>query len=261
MEFKDSYFTKTLKLIKSNPRNILNIVLFDILFLAAVIIFYGLVGSLLSKPSPAISTTVLITYLALALLYYPILILIYSFFKYIVLDSITSLFKKTSLNFGRLKKFSMLNLSIFVVFFITFLVLNGVFLMGAKEGYTPYIFLAINTPLFLLTYIIINISHTLFSEYEKSGIKETIKKTFSIIAKVRSYIGIFLMDAAVIFIYFVVFYLIGVMLKATALQDYAAQVKYSNIYTLIFAILTSIFFYLVIVFNRIYFYNIIKSKK
>jgi len=168
---------------------------------------------------------------------------------------------KTKIDFKQLKKFFLLNLLIFIVFFIAFLILNSVFLTGAKEEYRPYIFLTINLPLFLFLYIFINISHTIFSESLKPTIKETAKKTFTSITKVKNYIGIFLTDTIVILIYFIIFYFIGSILKATLFKSYAASIQYYNIYTIIFTITTIIFFYFIMLFNRIYFYNMTKNKK
>ena len=258
-KFKDSYFVKTLELMKKNPKNVFLIILFDILFLLSISIFYRLIEFLFSKTSTQISTIIVIIYLVLTLLYYLILILIYSFFKYLVLNSIKSLFEHSKVDFKRLKNFYLLNLLIFIVFFIIFLFLNSIFLMSAKQEYASYIFSIINFPLFLILYIFINISHTLFSE--NLNIKETVKNTFNIIAKVTSYIGIFLTNIIAIIIYFIIFYFIGLILKATIFKGYLAPIKYYNIYTIIFSIITTIFFYLIIFFNRIYFYNIIRNKK
>jgi hypothetical protein len=259
-KIKDRYFVKTLKLIKKNPKNILHIILFDILFLITIGFFYRLIEFLLSKTTANSSTIAIIIYLILTLLYYLILILIYSFFKYLVLNFIKSLFKQTKIDFKQLKKFYLLNLLIFVVFFITFLALNSLFLISAKQEYAPYIFLIINLSLFLIVYTFMNISHTLFSE-NFTNIKEIVKKTFTIISKVPSYAGIFLINIIAIFIYFVIFYFIGLILKATIFKNYLTSIKYFTVYSTIFTIVTTIFFYLIILFNRIYFYNIARNKK
>lgn len=259
MEFKESYFVKNLKLIKKSPKNIFHIILFDILFIAVLGIFTRLVEFFFLE-SPLETSAVTITiYLILTLLYYLALVFVCSFFKYLILNSIKSLFKKTELSFVNLKKFYLLNLLIFIVFFMAFLILNSVFLLGAKQEYAPYIFLIVNLPLILITYIFMNISHTLFSESEKPIIKEITKKTFDAITKIKSYIGIFLTNIIAIIIYFTLFYFIGLILKNTLFKGYLASVKYYNIYTIIFSVITTAFFYFIIFFNRIYFYNIIKN--
>ena len=257
--FRESHLAKTLGFVKNNPKNMLHIILFDILFLAAIGAFYKLTEFFFLKTPPEISVTTTILYLILTLMYYLTLILIYSFFKYSILNSIKSLFKKTKRGFSNLKKFYLLNLLIFVALFMAFLVLNGVFLIGVKEEYAAYVFLIINVPLFLIAYIFMNIGHTLFSETEKPKIKEIVRKAFNLVLEVKRYWGIFLADMAVIIAYFTVFYLIGMTLKATVFKSYLTPAKYYDIYTMGFSIITTLFFYFLFFFNRVYFYNIIKK--
>jgi len=259
LEFKESYFVKSLRLIRNNPKNIFHIILFDILFLAAMGIFTKLVEFFFLKTPLETSAVTITIYLVLILLYYLALVFIWTFFKYLVLNSIKSLFKKTKLSFVNIKKFFLLNLLIFIVFFIAFFILNTTFLIGAKQEYAPYIFLIINLPLILLTYIFMNISHTLFSGSEKPIIKGITKKTFNAMSKVKNYIAIFFMNVIAIMIYFVIFYFVGLILKNTLFKGYLASVQYYNIYTIIFSVITTAFFYFIIFFNRIYFYNIIKN--
>ncbi|MBL7054595.1 hypothetical protein ISS05_02470 [Candidatus Woesearchaeota archaeon] len=259
--FKDSYFVKTLKLTKKEPKTVFYIILLDLLFLAAISIFYKLVEFFFLKTPPEISTATTTLYLIVTLAYYLILILIYSFFKYSVLNSISSMFKKTKLSFIHMKKFYLLNLSIFAVFMVAFLLLNGTVLTGTKEEYRAYIFLITNLPLLLVFYTFMNISHTIFSESKNSGIKETVKKTFTEISKIKNYLGVFLTNTALIIVYFTMFYFIGLILKYTLFKSYSAAAQYNNTYSIIFTVITTIFFYSVILFNRIYFYSIIKNKK
>ncbi len=258
-KIRESHFAKTFGLMKDNPKNMLHIILFDILFLATMSVFYKLTEFFFLRTLPEISVTTTIIYLILTLMYYLALILIYSFFKYSILNSIKSLFKKTKGGFDNLKKFYLLNLLIFVVLFMAFLVLNGVFLIGVKEEYAAYALLIISVPLFLIAYIFMNIGHTMFSEAEKPRIKEIARKAFNLVFEVKRYWGIFLADAVLIIAYFTVFYLIGVALKATVFKSYLTPAKYYDIYTMGFVIITTLFFYFIFFFNRIYFYNIIKK--
>ena len=266
LKFKESYFVKTWGLIKKNPKNSLLIILFDVLFLASVSVLYGLISSLISEDIEA-TKAIMLVYLVLILLYYLGLVFLYSFFKYLVLNSIKSFFEHFQTKFkllkGReffagLKKFYLLNLLTFAVFFTGFLILNSLFLMSTKQEYAPYIFLTINLPFFLILYIFINISHTLFSEFKEVGMKEVVRNTFRTVAKIKAYAGIFLMNIAAIIVYFIVFYFIGLVLKATIFKGYMVSIQP---YNMIFAIITNIFLYLILFFNRIYFYNVIKNKE
>jgi len=258
-KIRDSYFAKTFGLMKDDPKNMFHIILFDFLFLAAIGAFYKLTEFFFLKTPPEISVTTAIIYLILTLMYYLTLILIYSFFKYSILNSMRSLFKKTKHDWSNLKKFYLLNLLVFVALFMAFLVLNGVFLIGVKEEYAAYVFLIISVPLFLIAYIFMNISHTMFSEAEKPRIKEIVRKAINLVFEVKRYLSIFLADVVLIIAYFTVFYLIGLALKATVFKSYLAPAKYYNIYTMGFGIITTLFFYFIFFFNRVGFYNIIKN--
>ena len=258
-KIRDSYFAKIWKLMKDNPKNMINIVLFDFLFLVTAGIFYWLTGFLLSAAPKSVSGMVIVFYLILTLLYYLILILICSFFKYLILNSLKSLFGKTKVDFKNLKKFYLLNLLIFFVLFMAFWILNGVFLIGVKEEYAAYVFLIISVPLFLIAYVFVNISHTLFSEAEKPKIKEIISKAYNFAVEVKRYSGIFLVNIFLIAAYFILFYLIGTVLKATVFKGYLVPSWYYNAYTASFGIITTLFFYFILFFNRVYFYDIIRN--
>jgi len=259
VKIKDSYFAKIWKLIKDNPKNMFQIVLFDFLFLVTAGIFYWLTGLLLSVAPKTASGTVIVFYLILTLMYYLILIFLCSFFKYLILDSLKSLFRKTKLEFNNLKSFYLLNLLIFFVFFMAFWVLNGVFLIGVREEYAAYVFLIISTPLFLAAYVFVNISHTLFSEAEKPKIKEIVSRAFNSALEAKKYSRIFLTNIVLIAVYFIGFYLIGSVLKATVFRGYLVPSWYYDAYTTGFGIITTLFFYFILFFNRVYFYDIINS--
>lgn len=253
---KQNYLKKTFSLIKNNPKIFFYIVIIDILFLGVLNLFYKLTDFLILKDTTEISKIIVIFYLVITVLYYLLLVLIYSFFKYIILKKIKLLSGKIKTGF---KKFYLLNLLIFVVFFAAILLLNPIILLSVKEQYRPYVFLIINLPLFLIAYIFMNISHTIYSESKKTIIKDIIKKTFGFMGKIKNYIGIFLADIIAIVAYFMIFYLIGSLLKITVFKATFGATAYT-IYETIFVIITSIFLYLIIFFNRIYFYSIVKDK-
>lgn len=260
---KQSYFKDSLSLIKSNPWPSLKIVLFDILFVLSISLLYFVISFIISFNFDPfnISNQMVVTYLVVFLIYYLILFFLYTFFKFIDLNIIKSLLKKSSSDYERLIKFYYLNLGICFSMFITFLVLNIVFLIGSRQEYAPYIFMIINIPLFLIFYTFMNVSHSIFSGSKDVNLTKIILKTFNFIKQPKKYIGIYINNAFVITFYFIFFYLIGLILKATVFQDIVASYNYFVWYSTFFVILTTIFFYLIIYFNRIYFYIIIKDLK
>lgn len=265
-KLKESYFVKTCGLIKKNPKKISRIVLFDVLlalFCGLFLVIMGFFSKFITPLISELSTKIPAGFIILFVILYPLIFLflipvfIYSSFKYLILKSLKSLFKKIKIELKGLKKFYLLNVFIFFMFFAISFILNIAFLISAKQEYKPVVFFAINIPLFLIFYIFTNINHALFSESGKSSIKST----FNLLAKVKSYAGVILANIIAVIVYSFIFYLIGSILKSTLFKGYLASVRYYNIYTVIFAIITTLFLYLIVFFNRIYFYNIIRNRR
>ena len=254
-KIKSSYFVKTFNLFKKNIDNLFLIFIFDIWFLAAIAVsariaeFLG--KSLFEQPLQFYSITPMIIF---AIGYCAIIILIYSFFKYFVLNYLKRMFKKTKIDLKRFGSFFLLNLIIAVSLFVIFIALNGMLLLNVKREVAPYIFLLISIPFIFFFYAIINIAHSLFIDL--TNIKDILRKTIKItFTNIKSYAGIYLSSIIIFVIYYLIYYLINSILKNTM-----SSIFYYSIYLNIFMILTGIIFYIVIFFNRVYFYLIIKEK-
>lgn len=254
-KIKRSYFAKTFNLFKKNKDSMFMILIFDIWFLATIAIsakiaeFLG--KSLFKQPLQFYSATPLIIF---AVGYYIILVLIYSFFKYFVLNYVKRMFIKVKTDIKRFRSFFLLNLIIAITLFVIFIALNGVLLLNVKREVAPYIFLLILVPFAFFFYAIINIAHSLFINLinTKDVLRKTIKITFT---NIKSYAGIYLSSIIIFSIYYFIYYIVALALKNTS-----SYIVYYSIYLKIFIVLTGIILYIMIFFNRVYFYLIIKEK-
>ena len=260
MKLRNNSFIGTLNLIKSNPQQILKIIMFDILFLISVKVLYELITVLIPKDLTGKTQTMVITYLGIIILYYLAFLFVYSFCKRKILKTIKQLFEKKKINkYTSLKQFFSLNLVIYVMFFIIFILINALVVVSAKQGIQQVLFIITNVPMLLLFYSFMNISHTTFSESKKLKLGQNIKSSFIIMKKFGKYFKLFLMNLAAIIVYFIFYALFGLLLKITIFSSSEMVVKYNDIYVTAFVIITTLFFYLIVLFNRIYFYKTVKN--
>ncbi len=250
---KKSLLGKTLSLIRKNPGPFLYMLLFD--FLLAGII-YSL--SVATKFFPIQDS--LVVFGILFLIFLLIIILVYSFFKYLVLDSLKSVFRKGELNFKDFFSFYKLNLAVFLVPFI--LIFIGI-LAFASSNLLQYdltgmvlvvVLLILLIPVLLFIYTLVNMSHTLFVQAKKEKIvKNALKKSLNIplYGKIYSYNLFFLI------IYLVIWLAANYFLRSSGFSTY---LQYYSGYRIFIWILTTVVVYFIVVFNRVNFYLVVNKK-
>lgn len=259
-EKKEPLFAKSFRLAKSNPNKAGLMVLFDAMFLAS---FFGL--QILAKNfsqsmpvfTPPASAVIFIVFSLIY--YYSIVLFVYSFFKYSILDFIKSLFEKTEFSFKRLGQFYLLNLIIAGIFFAVMIL--AIFLLASiKAQYQPYVFIFLATPYLLFLYVIINTSHSLF--YQDNSVKNTIKKSFSItFTKITIYRETILTMVIYALVLWLLFLGSDWLIRLLASKNYSlylssyAHLKQASV------IFFDLVFYFVILINRISFYAITKERK
>lgn len=250
-------FIKSFKLAKSNPNKAGLMILFDLMFLASTFALLRLnnffAQSIIMPKTVTVTFVLLITF---SLIYYLLVLFVYSFFKYSILDFIKSLFDETEFSFKRLGQFYSLNIITAGIFFAVMLLFSFL-LMGVKELYRPFVFVVLATPYLLFLYVIINISHSLF--YQGNSVKETIKKSFNIaFTKIRIYRETILAMILFALLLWILFSGSKYLLQNYAYQFSLANSRYINqIYIIIF----DLAFYFVVLINRISFYAIIRENK
>ena len=140
-----------------------------------------------------------------------------------------------------------------MVFFILSLLAASV-----VEGIAPIVSIIILLIFTVIAYAFVNISHVLF--YEGKNLMQSLQMAAKSLAKFSRYYGVYIAILAAFAIIFLVFSLFGNFLKGTFFQDYNALLQYGNIYAIMFIHSLGIIFYIAILFNRFYFYNIVKEK-
>ena len=254
--FLASIFFKTSGLVNKGKKLLFYIILLDIFFIVSLSMLKIVFGTLNFAPTSVQQTYYL---LFLAIIYYLGFLFFYSFFKYLILFFVQSTIskKRPILSFNRIGKFYLLNLVVFLILFLVFFVLSAL-ASSIQEGIAPFTSLFILLFYFIFAYAFVNISHVSFSEGEK--VWQSFRLGVKSLGRFKYYYGVYItiiLSFAIIFLLFTTF---GNILKFTVFQNYNALSQYGDIYTIIFVHAVGIIFYIAILFNRFYFYNIVKEK-
>ncbi|MEK6942841.1 MAG: hypothetical protein AABX00_02155 [Nanoarchaeota archaeon] len=255
--FKNLEFFESLRIAKANIGKSGLMLLFDVSFFAS---FYYIIPLLFeyiaSKITPSQTQTFLFLVLLMSVGYLLLMTLVYSFFKYSLLEIVKSLFQKKSFSFARLWNFCLMNI---IIILPTFLIFNAV-LGGVKEAYRPYAFVLLGIPVSLLLYAAINISHSLF--YEGASLKKSLKAGFNVtFSKIHIYkeqIGAFALAGISLWALFLIF---GFALRSFTSQNYTLYLSAYSYLTNAEYIISYLVFYFVIFVNRISFYRILREMK
>ncbi len=257
--FLESSFLKVLSLIKNNPNIYLYTIAFDFLFLTLILLIGKYLGSLIPQDPDQImalfktQTNLLIFVFLYTVVYYLFIMFIYSTVKLTMLNLIKSLYEKNKFSLNRLGKFYLLNILIFLIFTLIGLILFAIFALILTREFLIYIVVIVLIPLIFFLYSIINISHIFFIKTDEKGI---IKKSFKLsFNKINKY-GMFIMwDIAFIAIYLLFYNIIHLIFRFFIFSNQQMLTSYGGLYLIIFNIFSLIVFYLIIAFNRIYFYK------
>lgn len=251
LEMKNGVFFDVLDRIKKNKKSFFYAILVDIGFFLSLYIL-GRIFNSISQNSLTIHQLLFI-----AIIYYLLILFIYSFFKYTVLSFVKSVFEKNKINFDRLGKFYILNIVIFIIMFVMFFLLS-LFAASVKQGAVSLTSLIILSLFVVIMYAFWNICQILF--YQGKNLKESLLLGVAYLGKFKQYYGVYLVILAAIGVILVAFSIFGNLLKNTFFQDYNSLLQYGNTYTIIFVHSIGIIFYLAILFNRFYFYGIVRDK-
>lgn len=257
--FLESTFLKVHRIIKKNPNIYVYTIVLDFIFLFLIIFIGKYFGSLIPQDPQQLmaffktTTNLLLFVFIYPVIYYLFVIFIYSMIKLSILNLIKSLYEKNRFSFKRLGKFYLLNILIFIIFFFSGLILFGLLALILRRDFLKYVILILLIPFLFFLYSIINISHTLFIKDGKKGI---IKKNFNIaFNKINKY-GMFIIWNFIIILIYLLFYnIIHLIFRLFIFVNREILTTYGSIYIKIFNIISLIVLYLIIAFNRIYFYE------
>ena len=192
----------------------------------------------------------LVTYSAA---YYLFILFIYSAIKLLILNLIKSLCKEEKLRLKMIGRFYALNISIFAIFLFVGVVLYSLLYAIFDEEFLKYIILILSIPFLFFLYSVINVSHTIFAKEGKKGV---IKKGFSIaFRKIVRYGAFLIWDFIIFAVYLLIYNLIHLIFRKFVFVNETLLASYGGLYLTIFNIASLIALYLVISFNRVYFYG------
>jgi len=258
-QIRNSLFAKSISLAKSNPDKICLMVLFDALFIVSFFILKKFFDSFAGQIPLPTTAGAFYTFMIFSLVYYLIVLFIYSFFKYGTLHFIKSLFSKSYFSAARLWDFYLLNVIIAGIFFGIMLAFN-LLLASLKQSYAPYVFIVLAIPYFLSLYVITNISHSIF--YAGNTIKNTLKKSSGIIFTnmkfYRETVFIMILSAMALWL---VFLGSGYLVRYFTSGNNIAYLITYGYFRQASLIVIDIIAYVIVLINRISFYSLMNPPK
>ena len=258
---KKSIFAESLARIKKNKKKTLCILLFDLLFVAAVYAFTTILKSVIPA-NPEFYLSVFksagsfLTFVALFyVVYVLVLIFIYTFFKYHVLYYVKSIIEKTRFNYKSLWKFFALNVLLFVILFVLFVIIALIHSYWVREAAKPYFAKVVIILFLLFSYVVVNTAHSMFAWQKKKKIMNTVKKMFGIIfTKPKNYFWQLVFAVAVFAVFSAIVFLTGFFIDYIILGGKGATKEFAMAYNAVLMIITAIMIYCVAFANRVYFY-------
>jgi len=257
--FSESSFLRVFNIIKKNKNTYLYTIMIDFIFIALTV-FLGKYFSTLVPTDPTklmeffkTSTNLLLFVIIYPIAYYLFIIFLYSIAKLSILKLIKQLYDKTNLNLKGLGKFYLLNILIFLIFSLTALIIFGILAWLLQRSFLKYIVIALLIPFLFFLYSTVNISHTLFISGQRNRlIRKSLNTAFN---KIPQY-GMFIVWSTILILIYLIFYnFIHLLFRFTLFTNEQILTAYYAPYMKIFSIISLIFLYLVIAFNRIYFYE------
>ena len=233
-------------------------VLFDALFIVSFYVLFQLMyyfaESLVVKPaSYSLFFAMLAIFALLSLIHYFAVILVYSFFKYNILNVINSLFGKKEAQKDRFSRFYLLNIIIIGIFLAVFILLSLV-MASLRETYQPFFLIFVSLPYGLFLYAAINTTHSLF--YAGSSIKNTLKKSFGMIfTRIGIYVEVLTLMA--LFAVITISWSFGAdyIIRIAAFHDNILYLRMFVYFTEISLVAFNALLYFAILINRVSFYK------
>ena len=257
--FRESAFFKVIKVIRNNLGVYFYTLVFDFIFLGLIFFIGKYVGSFIPSDAQQLmdyfksKANLLLFVTIYPVIYYLFVIFVYSITKLSVLNLVKAMHEKNKISLKGIGKFYVLNIIIFIIFFFSGVILMATLAFIFKKEFMSYATLVLAIPFLLLLYSVINISHTMFVK----GFREKVaRRSFKItVYKIKSY-GMFLAwDIVLILVYLVVYNMINLLFKFFILTSSEMINSYGGVYVKTANIISLIFVYLIIAFNRVYFYE------
>ncbi|HLG23731.1 MAG TPA: hypothetical protein VI564_02260 [Candidatus Nanoarchaeia archaeon] len=256
-----SLFLSGAKSLFKNPGKLCLIVLFDLSFFLTFIFIMPNLAQFFAQGFLFLDESFIsYVYFAMSVIYSLLMMFIYSFFKYGILEFIRSMHSKGQVSLKRLWKFYLLNLVIYAPPYIIF----SSFISGIKEEYRVLVFVIAGVPLALFVYLAANFSQTLF--HKGNTLKDSLKRCFELIGKFKQYFEIIAVLVLVPLALSLLFLIFVYLIKVFTTGNYPSYLVAYSYFKAASVITFDALAYFVVVVNRVSFYQICniqsaKSKK
>lgn len=243
MDYKKTTAWKTLSLFWQKPKRLFLLLVFDMLFFLSLFLFSNTMDKIahviLNLENPNINN------LIFGLFYFLLLILLYSFFKLLIISALFKIHKKAKYDFSLLKLLFPLNTAILLLFiFLLFVLLLSALAFSQVFRQEFIIFTAV---------IIISLFYILTNLIQINFFKEkSIKKAFKNL-NFHNWKHIIPLNILFGLLFWLLFKFLSFLTGKFAFNETLAIVV-----GMIFTILLFIYIYLVHLFNRLYLYMVSK---
>ncbi|NQU79675.1 hypothetical protein HQ545_07960 [Candidatus Woesearchaeota archaeon] len=248
-----------LQKIKQNKFLFLLTMLLDIAFFVSLSILNKTIELLIPIPEGASPNKTIVLAIIVILLYITLTGLVYSLFKYRILQMIKGLYTKKNIKLGDFWNFFFINILLITASIITTFVVSSIFIISIELNalmLMKNLFLAI---LAVFLYLLINTIHTRFALGEHKIIPLILTSASMIFHKTRIYINIIIFTSIATILLGSVYYLISWLVLAVLGEAIKSPLVYIS-YTVITAIIIAFIALNVIAFNRIYFFELLRKK-
>lgn len=231
--------------------------LFDIFFILSIVLInsiiafmipnsYEKLANIFGSPGNLLIFTIIYTFI-----YFGLILLIYSFFKYCILDFIKSLFEKQRFTIKRLLKLYILNLKYIVIPIVLSFVLLFFISLSIERDYASGLFILIMIPILFFYYPFINLCHSSFYK-GKNDIMRSLRIAFS----PQKYYRIYLSSFIIIICYLMITFLLTLISKHTIFRNEELYHNFYQLFQSIYNIITFIFILILNAINRVAWFKI-----
>ena len=260
--FEASALTTCWNKVKDRKKTIFYTMLIDLLFLGALYLLNIIANKIFPDPAGTFigaSSRILLT-IILMLVYVFIIVIAYSFFKFLILKKIRSLFDKEKLDFSMFDTFLFSNTSLLGILFLISVFISLLSITTIKIEALATVRDAILMIIGIFGYLLINTAHSLFAQgTDRAG--TIIKESFNlVIGNFRKFIPLIIFTTTAFFLLAGAYYLFDwALLKilGDAIANTGVYLTYATINTILIFILA----FGLVAFNRVYFYTLINKIK
>lgn len=228
-------------------------VVIDLLFLGGVLFVGKYLGSLVPEPQQLLDIfgtqwRLLSFAFGYVVAYYSFAIFLYSLAKLFILRILEG--KKPGIH--GLSRFFLLNIILTLVIVAAGMLIWGVLLILFQQQWLKYLVLLIGVPFIFFSYVIFNISHVLFAKGER---KKVFRRSVFLAFKPARYYGFLVWNLVFIIGFLAFLNAIHFAIRYTFFTSAERIAAYASGYLMATNAVFLIFAYLVIAFNRVYFFE------